>query len=168
MLLNFFNFLAFLRILPVVQGKNSLFLQRATVLSETKTDLKSSGALTQACSGKVLYIIPPGEGEWVCLPTLWGDTKELCRLLQCVVASTEEQRSGGTAQWYRTLLWLFLDWGRRGDIASRRVGDLRMHLRIVKNLLWSIQMKESRIYPEERGYKQVSYEKVPGGKFTSY
>lgn len=65
MFLNFFNFLAFLRIQPVVQGKNTVFLQWATLLSETKADLRSSGALTQACS----LFIPPGGGKCACPPS---------------------------------------------------------------------------------------------------
>lgn len=47
--------------------------------------------------------------------------------------------------------------------ASRRVGDWRVHFGVVKNLQWSIQVKGSGIYPEERGYKQVSYEKLHEG-----
>lgn len=43
-----------------------------------------------------------------------------------------------------------------------------MHLGAVKNLLWSIQVKDCRIYPEDRGYKQVSCEKASGGKFIFY
>lgn len=53
---------------------------------------------------------------------------------------------------------------KRG-IASRRI---KIYLGLVKNLLWSTQVKDSGTYPEEKGYKQVSYEKALGGKFMSY
>lgn len=43
----------------------------------------------------------------------------------------------------------------KGVLVSRRVGDLRVHLEVAKNFLWSIQVNDSEIYPEGRGYKRA-------------